>query len=95
MPAELSEALTQAVQDIACQAFRTCGCKGVARVDFMIGEDDTPYAIEVNTVPGMTATSLVPDAARAAGQTFPELCEEMLRLAGYDCGAAAPVEGRT
>lgn len=86
VPAALPPTLTQSVQDIACQAFRTCGCKGIARVDFMIDEMGVPYAIEVNTVPGMTETSLVPDAARAAGQTFPELCEEMLRLAGYDCG---------
>ncbi|BEU87013.1 D-alanine--D-alanine ligase [Selenomonas sp. TAMA-11512] len=83
VPAELSEALTASVQEIACEAFRICGCKGVARVDFMLAEDDTPYAIEVNSVPGMTETSLVPDAARAAGQEFPELCEEILQLAGY------------
>ena len=45
--------------------------------------NNKPYAIEVNTVPGMTETSLVPDAARAMGVEFPELCERILQLAGF------------
>ena len=49
----------------------------------MLGEDMTPYVIEINSMPGMTETSLVPDAGRAMGVEFPELCEKILEMAGY------------
>ena len=49
----------------------------------MLSEENIPYVIEVNSVPGMTETSLVPDAARAAGIDFPELCEKILSLADF------------
>ena len=83
VPAQLSPECTAAVQELAVRAFRACGCAGVARLDVMLSEDGQPYAIEVNSVPGMTATSLVPDAARAVGIEFPELCEKILAMAGY------------
>ncbi len=84
IPAPIADELTQQVQKIACRAFAACGCSGVARVDFMLNtDDDKPYAIEVNTVPGMTETSLVPDAGRAAGIEFPDLCQKILQLAGF------------
>lgn len=82
-PAEISTDLTEKVQALAVEAFKVCKCKGVARVDIMLSEENTPYAIEVNSVPGMTETSLVPDAARAAGIEFPELCEKILALADF------------
>jgi D-alanine-D-alanine ligase len=50
-------------------------------VDFIIDAAGTPYILEVNTLPGMTATSLLPDIARGAGMPFPALVEEILRLA--------------
>ena len=85
IPAPLSPELTEQVQSIAKKAFAICGCSGVARVDFMLSaRNNKPYAIEVNTVPGMTETSLVPDAARAAGMEFPELCQKILYLAGFE-----------
>ena len=83
VPAPLSEAKTREIQDLAVKAFTACGCCGVARVDMMLSEDETPYVIEVNSVPGMTETSLVPDAGRAMGIEFPELCERVLEMAGY------------
>lgn len=84
IPAPIGPELTEKVQDIAKKAFAVCGCCGVARVDFMMSSrNNRPYAIEVNTVPGMTETSLVPDAARAAGIEFPELCQKILYLAGF------------
>jgi D-alanine-D-alanine ligase/UDP-N-acetylmuramate--alanine ligase len=49
----------------------------------MLAEDGTPYVIEVNSVPGMTELSLVPDAGRAMGIEFPELCARILEMAGY------------
>ena len=83
IPAPVPENVTQKVREIAIRAFAVCGCSGMARVDFMLGEDNQPYAIEVNTIPGMTETSLVPDAGRAAGIEFPELCARILEMAGY------------
>ena len=83
VPAELSPECTAAVQELAVRAFKACGCTGVARIDVMLSTADEPYAIEVNAVPGMTATSLVPDAARAVGIEFPALCEKILAMAGY------------
>lgn len=84
IPAPISDELTKEIQNIAKRAFAVCGCCGVARVDFMLSEDNKPYAIEVNTVPGMTETSLVPDAGRAAGIEFPELCQKILYMAGFE-----------
>lgn len=84
IPAPLPEEVTKTVKEIAIRAFAVCGCSGMARVDFMLGEDNQPYVIEVNTIPGMTETSLVPDAGRAAGIEFPELCARILAMAGYE-----------
>ncbi len=83
VPAQIPDELTAEVQKLAIAAFKICKCAGVARVDVMLSEDNVPYVIEVNSVPGMTETSLVPDAARAAGLDFPELCEKILALADF------------
>ena len=83
IPAPLPAEVSKAVEDIAIRAFAVCGCVGMARVDFMLDELNEPYAIEINTVPGMTETSLVPDAGRAAGIQFPDLCAKILVMAGY------------
>lgn len=83
IPAPMPSALTEEIQQIAVKTFTACGCKGVARVDLMLSEDNKPYVIEVNSVPGMTELSLVPDAGRAMGVEFPELCEHILALAGF------------
>ena len=82
-PAELPAKLTKKIQDLAIKTFKACKCSGVARVDMILSEKNVPYVLEVNTVPGMTETSLVPDAARAAGIEFPELCEKILTLADF------------
>ena len=83
VPAQLSDEVTAEVQKLAVAAFKLCKCAGVARVDMMLSEENVPYIIEVNSIPGMTETSLVPDAARAAGIEFPELCEKILALADF------------
>ncbi len=83
IPAPLPAEVSKAVENIAIRAFAVCGCVGMARVDFMLDELNEPYAIEINTVPGMTETSLVPDAGRAAGIQFPDLCAKILAMAGY------------
>lgn len=83
VPARLSEDKTREIQELAVKTFAACRCCGVARVDMMLDENEVPYVIEVNSVPGMTETSLVPDAARAMGIEFPELCERILKMAGF------------
>lgn len=83
IPARVSEKKTKEIQELAIKTFTACGCSGVARVDMMLSEDEVPYVIEVNSVPGMTELSLVPDAGRAMGIEFPELCERILQMAGF------------
>ena len=78
VPAKLTDEITLRVQKVALEAFAILGCCGIARVDIMLDSNNNPYVLEVNTIPGMTATSLVPKAAAAAGITFPELCEKLL-----------------
>jgi len=80
VPAKLSPALTEQLQKLAIKTFTAAGCNGVARIDMMLSEEDKPYVLEVNSVPGMTETSLVPDAARAKGVSFPDLCEKILLM---------------
>ncbi len=83
-PADLDETTTKKVQEIAKQAYEVLGCSGVARADVMLDDEGNGYVLEINTVPGMTATSLVPKAAAAAGITFPELCDIILQSASLD-----------
>ena len=77
-PAALSEKTTRAVQEAARKAYEALGCEVYARVDVLIDVDENPWVLEVNTIPGMTSTSLLPKAAKAAGIEFPELCEKIL-----------------
>jgi len=51
-----------------------------SRVDFLLEKETVPYCLEINTIPGMTATSLLPKAAAAAGITFPQLCRRIVEL---------------
>ena len=81
VPARLDEATTSVVQKQALAAFKLLGCRGIGRVDVMLGENQSPYVLEVNTIPGMTATSLVPKAAAADGISFAALCEQILQMA--------------
>ena len=77
-PAPFDEATTAYIQGVAKDTYKLLGLSGVARVDAILGEDGVAYVLEANTVPGMTATSLVPKAAAAVGISFPELCEKIL-----------------
>jgi D-alanine-D-alanine ligase len=80
-PAELTKQETARVQDEALRAFRALKLRGCARIDFRMAKDGTFYCLEANTLPGMTQTSLIPQAAAAAGISFPELCDRIVRLA--------------
>lgn len=66
------------VQELALRTYRVIGCEGAARVDLMLSRTDEPFILEINTVPGMTATSLLPMAARHAGISFENLVEDIL-----------------
>ena len=81
IPARISAQAMTWARETAEQTFRVFGCRGVARVDMMLSEKDVPYVIDINTMPGMTETSLVPDAARAAGISFGDFCERLLKMA--------------
>ncbi|MBI3790175.1 MAG: D-alanine--D-alanine ligase [Gemmatimonadetes bacterium] len=76
-PAKLEEAQVATVQRLALAAFRALKLRGYARIDFRLGEDGVFHCLEANTLPGMTALSLVPQAAAAAGITFEALCERV------------------
>ncbi|MDD4600769.1 MAG: D-alanine--D-alanine ligase [Negativicutes bacterium] len=80
VPAKLDDHVASSLQQVAIDAFIALGCKGIARVDIMIDKQNRPYVLEVNTIPGMTATSLVPKAAAAAGIAFDDLCEQLLLM---------------
>lgn len=80
-PAPLSEELTRKAQQLALKAFRALGCRGFARVDMFLTDNDKFLVSEVNTIPGLTANSLFPKEAKAAGISFPELCQRLIDLA--------------
>jgi D-alanine-D-alanine ligase len=83
-PAKLDKELTKHVRELAVEAAQVLGCRGVSRVDFRLSEDDEPYILEVNTIPGMTPTSLVPMAAAAKGMSYDQLCQRIVDLAMAD-----------
>lgn len=71
-PARISTELAQKISSYSRAIYQRLKCKGIARIDYII-EDDTPYFLEINTVPGMTSESIVPKQVRAMGQTMPEI----------------------
>jgi D-alanine-D-alanine ligase len=80
-PAEFGVATTKRIQAAALGAFHAIGGRDYARVDVMVRANGEPVVLEVNTLPGMTETSLLPKAAAAAGLSYEELCQRMIDLA--------------
>ncbi len=80
VPAPIEESFALKLQEMSVKTFASLGCKTFGRVDFRIGADGTPYCLEVNTIPGMTETSLVPKAAAAAGISFKDLIGKIIEL---------------
>lgn len=78
IPARIPREKYLYAQEISLKAFHVLGCSGCARVDLMTDEDGNPFVIDVNTMPGMTETSLIPKAASYAGITFEDLVERIL-----------------
>jgi D-alanine-D-alanine ligase len=77
-PADLGDDVTASVHKLALEVHRLLGCRGLSRVDLMLDADGNPWVLEANTVPGMTETSLLPQAADAAGIGFDELVARIL-----------------
>ncbi len=82
-PANLSPEVTEYVKELAVKAFETAGCSGVSRIDFMM-KDDIPYLLEINTSPGMTATSDLPAQALAMEIDYDNLVLLILNSAGLN-----------
>ncbi len=77
-PAPLSEEDTKRAQELALKAHQVLGCRGVSRTDLLQDETGKFWVLETNTLPGMTATSLLPDAAKVKGISFEQLCSDMI-----------------
>lgn len=80
-PAPLEAAIEQRCKSIALSVFQALGCRGLGRVDFRLNPDGNLFVLELNNIPGFTETSLLPEAAAAAGIGFPELCRRIMEMA--------------
>ena len=80
-PAKISETIALETKALALKAHRALKLRGYSRVDFRMTEGGELFCLEVNTLPGMTATSLMPQSAAAMGIDFPTLCERICALA--------------
>ena len=85
-PAQIPSDKAREAQELARRAFQALKLRGCARIDFRMTEDGSLFCLEANTLPGMTATSLIPQGAAAAGIPFPELCERIALLARDETG---------
>ena len=81
IPARIPEQHREAAQRAALRAHAALGCRDMSRVDVIVDGDGTAWVLEVNTIPGLTELSLLPDAARAAGIEFPDLCDRLVQAA--------------
>src|SRR5437870_5723866 len=79
-PAKIDNALTKKIQELALRAFRALGLEVYARVDVLLSDKGEPFVLEANTIPGMTEASLLPEAAAAAGISYPDLCLRIIAL---------------
>jgi D-alanine-D-alanine ligase len=86
-PAKISEEQTREIQDLALRAHRALGLQVYSRVDILLPAEGEPTVLEINTIPGMTEASLLPEAAAAAGIGYPELCARIIELSQKRTGA--------
>src|SRR5690606_30899753 len=94
-PARLTPTRYKGVLNIAERAVHALGVTGACRVDLLVTEGENEYVLEVNTLPGMTATSLLPKIAAGAGYDFGDLCEAILQRAALAGSGAAPTPRET
>ena len=88
-PADIPASWDERLRALARQVHRALRMRDYSRVDFIVDEGGRPWCLEANALPGMTANSLLPKAARAAGSSFPELCDALVRLAARRLGQGA------
>lgn len=81
VPARISKSLTKKVQDLAVKVYEAVGCRGFARVDFILKNGKEPIVLEINTIPGLTPMSLLPKAAKAAGISYKGLLNKIINYA--------------
>ncbi len=81
LPARLPERVKKKVEETAVLTYGITGCRGFARIDMIVSEDGSPYVLDINTIPGLTPTSLFPEAARAGGMSLGKLCRKLLEMA--------------
>lgn len=86
-PAKIPDEQTRLIQDLALRAHRALGLEVYSRVDVMLPDEEEPTVLEINTIPGMTEASLLPEAAAAAGIGYPELCARIIELSRKRSGA--------
>jgi D-alanine-D-alanine ligase len=84
VPAKISDELSDNLRKTSLTAFKALGCEGYARVDFILSKDNVGYCLEVNTLPGMTSTSLVPKMAKSVGISFEELVDRIVKSSLLD-----------
>jgi len=89
-PAPLDKAVADQARDIALRTFQALGCRGLGRVDFRLTESGELFVLELNNIPGFTETSLLPEAAQAAGISFPALCRQIIEMATTDATVPLP-----
>ena len=80
-PAGMHQKMIQTIQDAACRSHTVIGCSGMSRTDFILDTNQKLHILEINTIPGMTATSLLPQAAAANGIDFPALLDTIIQSA--------------
>lgn len=80
-PAEIDPALAERIRNLATKAFEVCGCRDYARIDCMIDGGGNPYFLEINTLPGLKETSLLPMSAAVCGYNFDELLQKLVEPA--------------
>jgi D-alanine-D-alanine ligase len=89
-PADISAGLSERLRALALRVHDALRMRDYSRVDFIVDGNGDAWCLEANALPGLTANSLLPDAARAAGISFPELCDRIARLASSRGGAHSP-----
>jgi len=88
IPARIPEGAAQRARELTLATHQLLGCRGMSRVDMIVGRDEV-YVLEIQTIPGLTDTSLVPRAAEAAGMSFPQLVDRLIELALQERGGGA------
>lgn len=81
VPAKIDNKIAKKIQEISLKVYKAVGCRGYARVDFILKDGKDPVVLEINTLPGMTSASLLPKEAKAAGIDYPQLLDKIINYA--------------